>query len=74
MGWAACGVALSLPGIFTSRGVPKCSPQSAQGLPVLQYTPLRKPRCGTRNIASSARTLNCAGPRSASKLVREAPE
>eukprot|EP00969_Alexandrium_andersonii_P334930 14802269-Alexandrium_andersonii.AAC.1 len=50
---------------------PKCNPQRAQGLSVLQSASVRNPPCG--NIASGIRSLNCAGPRTTSTLVPEAP-
>eukprot|EP00969_Alexandrium_andersonii_P082763 3649222-Alexandrium_andersonii.AAC.1 len=52
----------------------RCNPQSAQGPSVLQSASIRNPPCGQLNIASSARSLNCAGPGTASKLVPEALE
>eukprot|EP00969_Alexandrium_andersonii_P370833 15478166-Alexandrium_andersonii.AAC.1 len=53
---------------------PKRHPQSAECSPMLQPSPIRNPPCGTRNIASSVRIWKCAGPRTASELVPEAPE
>eukprot|EP00969_Alexandrium_andersonii_P260266 11507161-Alexandrium_andersonii.AAC.1 len=49
---------------------PKCYPQSAQGLSVLQSTSMRNSPNGTCNIASGVRSLNCVGPRTAPKLQR----
>eukprot|EP00969_Alexandrium_andersonii_P361480 15457658-Alexandrium_andersonii.AAC.1 len=51
---------------------PKCHLQSAQGPSVLQSAPIRHPPCG--KITSGIRSLNCAAPGMASKLVPEAPD
>eukprot|EP00969_Alexandrium_andersonii_P177816 7862221-Alexandrium_andersonii.AAC.1 len=41
---------------------------------MVQSAPIRNPPCVNRNIASRVRTWNCTGPRTASKLVPQAPE
>eukprot|EP00969_Alexandrium_andersonii_P069362 3059303-Alexandrium_andersonii.AAC.1 len=43
-----------------------CNPQSPQGSSALRSASIRNPACGTCKIASSVRTWNCAGPRTAS--------
>eukprot|EP00969_Alexandrium_andersonii_P048404 2123326-Alexandrium_andersonii.AAC.1 len=51
-----------------------CNPQSAQGPSAPQSASIRNPPCGTCKLASSIRSLSCAGPGKASNLVPEAPE
>eukprot|EP00969_Alexandrium_andersonii_P069295 3057027-Alexandrium_andersonii.AAC.1 len=55
-------------------GCPTCHPQSAHGLSVQQSASIHNPPCGPCKTASGVRSWNCADPRSASKLVPEAPE
>eukprot|EP00969_Alexandrium_andersonii_P340610 15055417-Alexandrium_andersonii.AAC.1 len=53
---------------------PKCNPQSAPSPTVLQSASLRNLQCRICKIASGVRSMNCAGPRTTSKLVTRAPE
>eukprot|EP00969_Alexandrium_andersonii_P324054 14317910-Alexandrium_andersonii.AAC.1 len=54
--------------------MPQYNPQSARGLSVLQSASIRNLPCVKCTIASNDPTWNCAGPRTASTSVPEAPE
>eukprot|EP00969_Alexandrium_andersonii_P186249 8228044-Alexandrium_andersonii.AAC.1 len=51
---------------------PMCNPQFAQGPSMLQSASIRNPPCVKCNLASSDRSLNCAGAGMTSILAPEA--